>query len=154
MKIKHKTQNQQTAEHPIQNQQLAFDMKKHESVRKIDSSRPIRYSSKEISERIKESAQMEYLFKRAETLYARPLKNSEQQMLISIVDYDGLHRDVAIMLVEYCFLVGKSTPAYIKKLAAAWVSCEINSIQLAEDRISHLKVYTGGYVQLARVCTV
>lgn len=134
----------------VTNEQLTFELKKHDSVRKVDASRPIRYSAKEIGESIKGSAQMEHLFTRAEQLCGRPLKNSEQQMIMSIVDYEGLNCDVASMLIEYCYSIGKTTPKYIQTLAAEWNESEINTIALAEEKISKLRSYNTVETQLKR----
>ena len=75
------------------------------------------------------------LFETYERLAGRPPKHSEQQTLMILVEEIGLPCDVTLMLVEYCFNIGKATPAYMKTVASEWIESGIDTFQKAEERI-------------------
>jgi len=112
------------------------------------------FSPKEISDTIKGSDDIEYLFKRGEELYGRPLKHNEQKALAVIIEDVGMKPEVALMLMEYCFSIAKTTPSYIKKTAKNWIEQGIDSILLAEAEIKRLKEYYSAEGELKRLLKV
>lgn len=112
------------------------------AARKVELERPPRFSAAEISQKLKSSQPAKHLFAHAEALYKRPLKHSEMQVLMSIVEYAGLPERVAVMLLEYCFSIGKTSMHYIQSLAVAWAEEEIVTIEKAEDKIKELTAVT------------
>ncbi|MDE7363119.1 MAG: DnaD domain protein [Oscillospiraceae bacterium] len=105
--------------------------------------KPVSVSSGEIADRIRSDKEIETLFAEAERLYARPLRNSDNQLIISLVDHHGLTVGVALMLLNYCFKAGKTSSAYIQTVAADWAAEEINTIELANARILSLERQNG-----------
>ncbi len=81
------------------------------------------------------------LFAMYESLAGRPPKHSEQQTLMILVEEIGLPCEVTMMLVEYCFDIGKATPAYMKSVAMDWCESGITDIHKAEERIKMLRQY-------------
>lgn len=101
--------------------------------------KPVSVSSGEVASRIGSDKEIEMLFAEAERLYARPLRQRENQLVISLVDHYGLPVGVALMLLNYCFKAGKTSPSYIQAVAADWSEDEINTIELANARILSLE---------------
>lgn len=100
---------------------------------------PARVSSGEIASRIKDSSEIKMLFDEAEKIYGRPLKQRDNQTLIALVDHYGLSAGVSLMLLKYCFKVGKKSPNYIETTAAGWSADGIDSIEKANERILALE---------------
>lgn len=105
--------------------------------------KPISVSSGEVAERIASDKEIEMLFAEAERLYAHPLRQRENQLVISLVDHYGLPVGVALMLLNYCFKINKTSPGYIQTVAANWAEEEINTIELANVRILSLEKQNG-----------
>lgn len=105
--------------------------------------KPVSVSSGEVAERIISDKEIETLFKEAERLYSHPLRQRENQLVISLVDHYGLPVGVALMLLNYCFKAEKTSPNYIQTVAADWASEEINTIELANARILSLEKQNG-----------
>ncbi len=101
--------------------------------------KPASVSSGEVADRIKTDKNLQVLFKEAELLYAHPLRQRENQLVISLVDHYGLPAGVALMLLNYCFKEGKTSPGYIQTVAADWAAEEIDTIELANARILALE---------------
>jgi len=112
------------------------------------------FSPKEISDTIKSSKDVDYLFKRCEELYGRPLKHNEQKALAVIIEEYGMKPEVALMLMEYCFSIDKNTTFYIKKTAKNWIEQGINSVVSAESEIKHLKEFYSAEGELKRLLNV
>lgn len=105
--------------------------------------KPVSVSSGEVASRISSDKEIEMLFAEAERLYAHPLRQRENQLVISLVDHYGLPVGVALMLLNYCFKAGKTSPSYIQTVAADWSEEEINTIELANARILSLEKQNG-----------
>ena len=105
--------------------------------------KPVSVSSGEVANRINSDKELQMLFAEAERLYARPLHQRENQLVISLVDHYGLPAGVALMLLNYCFKADKKSPSYIQTVAADWSNDEINTIELANARILSLEKQNG-----------
>lgn len=105
--------------------------------------KPVSVSSGEIADRIRSDKEIETLFAEAERLYARPLRHSDNQLVISLVDHYGLSVGVALMLLNYCFKAEKTSSSYIQTVAADWAADEITTIELANARILSLEKQNG-----------
>ncbi|MBP1562778.1 MAG: DnaD domain protein [Oscillospiraceae bacterium] len=101
--------------------------------------KPALVSSGDIAKRINSDSEIKMLFDEAERLYAHPLKSNENQMLITITDHFGLNVGVSLMLLRYCFKIGKTTPAYILSCAQNWSDEGIDSVEAANDKILALE---------------
>lgn len=108
-------------------------------VEKVKALKPAAVSSGEIAERIKKDKEIAMLFSEAEILYARPLRQREENLVISLVDHYGLNVGVSLMLLNYCIKAGKHTPDYIQTCAKDWADNGINSVELANARILKLE---------------
>lgn len=82
---------------------------------------------------------VKYLFEMYEKLAGRPLKHAEKETLMILVEEIGLPCEITMMLVEYCFRIDRSTPAYMKAVARDWCENGIDTIGKAEERIKLLQ---------------
>lgn len=97
------------------------------------------FSPLQIADTVKGNEEINFLFKTCEGLYGRPLKHTEQNALVTIIDDIGLPAEVALMLVDYCFSVDKATPAYMRNMAVEWVENGVTTLSSAEEYISRLQ---------------
>ncbi|MCL2633838.1 MAG: DnaD domain protein [Oscillospiraceae bacterium] len=116
--------------------------------------RDTEFSPKEIADTVKSNSDVEYLFKRCEELYGRPLKHNEMKALAVIVEDAGMKPEVAVLLVMHCFDIGKTSPAYMKKVAKSWVERDINTCAGAETEIEVSKQYQGVEGELKRTLRI
>lgn len=93
------------------------------------------YTPSDVAVRIRSDEAVQTLIREAERLYGRALKTSDSSLVISLVDYHGLPAEVALMLLNYCFRVGKGTPGYIQKVAENWAEDDIRTVEQANERL-------------------
>lgn len=137
-------------EKQVEQAEIKINNQINASVSKVELSRPPRYSPQEISRKVKESNRSQQVFLLAEKLYGRPLKHSEQQILMEIIEYASLPCDVTMMLLEFCHSIGKTSLHYIHKTAISWAEEEINTIELADARIKDIRNELDVYSELRR----
>lgn len=101
--------------------------------------KPAVISSGDIAERIKSDSEIKMLFDEAERLFAHPLKSNENQMLITMTDHYGLNVGAALMLLQYCFKIGKKSTNYILSCAQNWADEGIDSVEAANEKILALE---------------
>lgn len=106
-----------------------------EPPRAVKPAKPAVVSNGEIARSIRSSPEIKMLFDEAEKMYGRPLRENERQTIIQMSEHYGLPCEVSLMLLSFCFKLGKSTPAYISKVAENWANDEIMTAQLADERI-------------------
>ncbi len=97
------------------------------------------FSAEAVAAAIRGDDAVKCLFGMYEKHAGRPLKHSERQTLMVMVEEVGLPCEVTMMLVEYCFDIGKATPAYMKAVALNWVENGITDIGMAEEHIRKLR---------------
>ena len=78
---------------------------------------------------------MDFLFREVQALYGRVLKTAESRMVLQLTDFYGLPAEVAVMLLKYCFRVGKTTPNYILAVAKDWVDENIRTVSEADKHL-------------------
>ncbi len=93
------------------------------------------YTSGDINRIINRDNNTKAFFKNAESIYGRAMNQKELQSTASLIDYYGLPIPVALTLLDHCFRIKKTSIAYIQKCAESWSEDEINTLDLAEERI-------------------
>ena len=137
--VKPKTIGTQQLTHDEMSESRPAEPAAASSVRKISADSGIYVSGGEIAGRIKSDPEIEALFDEAQKLYGRALRPRESQTVIALVDHFGIPAMAAAMLLKYCFKIGKTTPSYINSVAKSWSDDEINTIELADARISSME---------------
>ena len=97
------------------------------------------YTAGDIAQRIKTDGAIEFLFKEVQQLYGRPLKNPESRVVLQLTDFYGLPAEVAIMLMKYCFRIGKTSQNYILTAAQDWVNENIRTVDEADQYLQKLE---------------
>ncbi len=87
----------------------------------------------ETAETIQKKEELRFLFSVLESLYGRPLTQTEIKGYVYICEYMGLPADVILMAAEYCIDLGKGQFSYIQKVCANWAEEEINTHTRAEE---------------------
>lgn len=95
-------------------------------------------SASEAAVRLSEAPELRFLTESLQESFGRLLTQNEISHLISICDYTGLSADIMLMIIEYAALSGKSTLAYIKKVALDWAAREITTHAGADEQIKQL----------------
>lgn len=127
----------QPSEKPCQPRETAERRIDNSSVKRVVPD----FMPKEIARKVKGSDEADYLFKRCEAMYGRTLTHNEQNTLMIILEDVCMPVEVAMIMLEYCFSIGKATPSYLRSLASDWMDKEINSIDKAESLVLELKNY-------------
>ena len=112
-------------------------------VRRVNLERTPDFPPVEIAQTVRNNANANFLFKQCEKLYGRPLKHNEQNTVMVILEDTCLPAEVCLILINYCFSVGKATPAYMRKTALEWSESEITTIEKAEERVARLNNFNG-----------
>ncbi len=95
-------------------------------------------SYEQIKTRCKESPELELLFNDVQKRLGRTIGYEGEYTILMMHDSYGLPLEVILMLVDYCVSMGKSSYAYMKKVAQNWGEREIDSIEKADALISKL----------------
>lgn len=69
-----------------------------------------------------------------ETLFGKPISNSDMQTLIYIYDYLNFDVDLFEYLIEYCTTMGKKTCRYMEAVAIAWYKDGITTKEQAKEQ--------------------
>lgn len=105
----------------------------------VAAAKPAVITNGEIARSINNSPEMKMLFDEAEKMYAHPLRENERQTIAQLTQHYGLTCEVSLMLLGYCFKTGKTSTAYISKVAENWANEEITTVRLADEKIRALE---------------
>ena len=97
------------------------------------------YPPRIIADTVNKDEGVRYLFDTYERLSGKPVNHASQETLMILVEEIGLPCEVTTMLVEFCFHIGKGTPAYMKAVARDWIDKGITDILKAEEQIRLLQ---------------
>lgn len=130
-----------SAQERLPEMESAGPEQKPSSIRKVadTGSGAVIYTSRDIAQRINTDSAVNFLFKEVQALYGRVLKTTESRMVLQLTDFYGLPAEVAVMLLKYCFRVGKTTPNYILATAQDWVNENIRTVSEADAHLLKLE---------------
>lgn len=92
----------------------------------------VRYSNKEIAEKVRADKDLKTLFDEIQRVFGRPITGTETAGLINIYEYYGYDVPSIIMICEFCGSIGKSKIAYIETVARDWFSrgiCDFTQVE-------------------------
>ena len=118
-----------------QNTATAVSAQPQKILQPIPETKP---SYDQIKKRCKESPELELLFNEVQKRLGRTIGSEGEYTILMMHDSYGLPLEVILMLVDYCVGAGKSSYAYMKKVAQNWGEREIDSIEKADELISKL----------------
>ena len=105
----------------------------------IQQTRP-NYSPSELTIYLQD-AQVQQLYKIAETELGRLLSSSDQQILFGLYDWLHMPLDLIEYLLSHCATRGHTSMRYIEKTAIAWLNDGVHSLQQAKTRSQTDKLY-------------
>ncbi len=117
----------------------AAPQRQSSSLKQVEETSANIYSPVDIAERINNDPAVRYLFKEAQTLYGRLLKQPESRTILMLVDHYGLPAEVAAMLLKYCFKIDKKSTGYIQSVARTWSDDGINTVDAADAVLAKLE---------------
>lgn len=91
----------------------------------------------EIADVMKNSSDISELFKVAESALGK-LSHTQQNSLIWMYSYLGLKKEVIVTLLFYCIKIGKTSSAYIEKIACSWSENDINTLTAADEEVQRM----------------
>lgn len=99
-------------------------------------------SSAEIAEKVKNSQNIAFLLSGAETVFGKPLNNTEQRTLIWLCEYYSMGSDILLMLIEFCKSINKTNIGYVERIAVSWYEKDITTHERADAEIKRLQIYS------------
>lgn len=108
--------------------------------RKIQTitARRSRLSPQEINDMAKNDNTIPHLLQESQDVLGQPLTPLFTETIISMYSYYGMQPDLILLLLHYCVRIGKDNIHYIEKLAADWMTRDIDSHEKAEAEIQRL----------------
>lgn len=101
-------------------------------------SRPEKPDIVYLTERVNNDESIAYLMQTADEIFGRPTSANEKETLLLIHEYDGLPVEVILMMMQYAAGIGKCNARYLEKVGINWADDEINTLEMAEQRIKQL----------------
>jgi len=93
------------------------------------------YTVDELTKQSESNDEVRRLFSVAEKLYAKPLKYTELNLLLGLLDWVKLPLGVIEVLLEYCLSNEHRSWRYIEKVALDWADNGIDTVEAAEAYI-------------------
>lgn len=87
----------------------------------------------DITPEIEGNPMLSEMLQLAQEVLGRPISSSETKTLYWIYDELGFSPEVVLMLLEYCVSLGKKNMQYIERVATAWHSKGINSMEEVQN---------------------
>jgi len=119
--------------------ELPQTKKRTSAVKVITADNNSVYTSGYVGNRLSSDPELQWLYKEAESLYGRGLRQPESQTVLMLVEHFGLPAQVAAMLLKYCFKIGKTTANYIQSVAQTWADEGVNTVSDADERLAKLE---------------
>ena len=86
----------------------------------------------DITSEIEGNSILSEMLQLAQEVLSKPISPAETKTLYWIYDELGFSPEVVLMLLEYCVSIGKKSMQYIERVATAWHSKGINSMEEVE----------------------
>ena len=111
----------------------------------------VRYSPKELAQKIDSDSDLKMLCESMEELLAKPLTHSNLGDIVEMYEHLELSPAVIMMIAEYCKGRGKTASAYILKVAANWFEEGISDFESVERKIINSTNYFSFESKLKRI---
>jgi len=108
----------------------------------------IRYTYSECAEYINSSQDIRDMLPILEVMMQKQLNHTEIAVFVTLVHWYGLPTTCVALLVEYCYSIGKGNIAYIEATGIGWAGEEINTIELASQKIERLRLLSKAWHQV------
>lgn len=101
-----------------------------------------------------ESSDIKFLFNEAQTKLGRTIGYEGQCALLMMHDQYGLPVEVILMIIEYAVSVNKISYSYISGIGKDWGEKEIDTIEKADEQITHLRSSNSLWKQFAAMAGI
>ncbi|MGN0632375.1 MAG: DnaD domain protein [Oscillospiraceae bacterium] len=95
----------------------------------------IRYTNVELNQKAKEDPEIALLFEEMQNVYGRPINGTETAAFVNLYEYYGYSVSSIVMIVRFCFSIGKKSLSYIDTVAREWAARGITEPTLVEKEI-------------------
>lgn len=101
----------------------------------LDAKTRVKYSTREIAEKIDSSEELKALFDDMQTVLKRVINGTEMASILNLYEYYNYSAASILMIAEYCMSLGKGKMAYIETVAKNWFEQGICSYAEVEAEI-------------------
>ncbi|MGN0602177.1 MAG: DnaD domain protein [Oscillospiraceae bacterium] len=101
----------------------------------VDSKTRVKYSTREIAEKIENSEELKALYDNIQKVFGRTINGTEMAAVLNLYEYYNYSAASILMIAEYCTSIGKGRMAYIETVAKNWFEQGICSYSDVEGEI-------------------
>lgn len=101
----------------------------------VDAKTRVKYSTREIAEKIDSSDELKALFDDMQSVLKRTINGTEMAAILNLYEYYGYSAASILMIAEYCMSLGKGRMAYIETVTKNWFEQGICSYADVEAQI-------------------
>ncbi|MGN1134010.1 MAG: DnaD domain protein [Oscillospiraceae bacterium] len=103
--------------------------------KKVDAKTRVKYTTREISEKIDGNDELKALFNDIQSVFKRTINATEMASILNLYEYYNFSAASILMIAEYCESIGKGRMAYIETVAKNWFAEGICSYKDVEEQI-------------------
>lgn len=101
----------------------------------VDAKTRVKYSTREIAEKIENSDELKALYNDIQTVFKRTINGTEMAAILNLYEYYNYSAASILMIAEFCTSIGKPKMAYIETVAKSWFEQGICSYSEVENEI-------------------
>lgn len=128
-----------TVEQPAKAEETVVSEEKAAAAPRPKRAERVRYNYSECVEYINSSDEIRQMLPVLEGILQKQLNHTEISVFVTLVHWYGLPPACVALLAEYCRSIGKGTIAYIESTGVGWAGDEINTVDLASQKIARLR---------------
>ncbi|MDO5125282.1 MAG: DnaD domain protein [Ruminococcus sp.] len=116
-----------------------------------DAKTRVKYSTREIAEKIDANDELKGLFDAMQTVLKRIINGTEMAAILNLYEYYNYSAASILMIAEFCVKIGKNRIAYIEKVAKSWFEQGICTYSEVEAEIVRQEAYQSYEKSIMRV---
>ena len=105
---------------------------------------------KEVSKRAIQSQEVAFLLSESQNKFGRPISPAEASTLVWLCDFSGISASILLTVMEYAKSQNKLNMRYIEKVALAWADEDIDTLEMAEQKISNIRKIRDNWTKLLK----
>ena len=110
----------------------------------VDSKTRVKYSTREIAEKIENNEELKALYDNIQSVLSRTINGTEMASILNLYEYYNFSAASILMIAEYCVSIGKNRIAYIETVAKDWFEkgiCNYSDVEQEIIRQGELKAF-------------
>ncbi|MBQ9375189.1 MAG: DnaD domain protein [Ruminococcus sp.] len=111
---------------------------------RTDAKTRVRYSTREIAEKIDANDELKALYDDMQTVLKRPINATDMAAILNLYEYYNFSAPSILMIAQYCTDKGKGRIAYIETVAKNWFDkgiCSYAEVEAEIIRLEQLQTY-------------